>query len=231
MRVVLLHAFPLDERMWEPQLGALEAVGADVAAPRLYGPGDSLAAWAEPVVAGLGDRAVVVGASMGGYVAMAAARSAPRRLAGLVLVGARPGADDEERRRGRDATIERVRADGAEALWDDMAPKLLSGAAPEPAVEAARRMALARSPEELIGALGAMRDRPDSTEALSSLEVPVLVVVGEEDPFFPPAEAEALAGALPLGEAYVFPGAGHLPNLERPDAFNDRLAGFLERVD
>jgi pimeloyl-ACP methyl ester carboxylesterase len=148
--VLLLHAFPLDERMWELQRPALE--GHDVIAPRLYGRGRTMNAWAESIAAETEGDLTVVGASMGGYCALALARLAPERVRGLLLLGARPDADSDERRAGRADTIELIRADGPDGLWRMMRPKLFQddGAADE--------ALLYRDADGLFGAR-AVRDR------------------------------------------------------------------------
>jgi pimeloyl-ACP methyl ester carboxylesterase len=100
--VVYLHAFPLDERMWE-----------DGAAPRLYGLGRTMDEWALAVLEAYAGPLILVGASMGGYCAVAAARLAPERVAGLVLAGSRPDADSPERRARRAETIALAQERGA----------------------------------------------------------------------------------------------------------------------
>ena len=102
VKVLLLHAWPPDERMWEPQLGPLREAGFEPVAPRLYGRGASIDGWAAQLLGEIEGPFVAVGASMGGYCALALARRAPERVVGLVLVGSRAGADTEERRRFRD---------------------------------------------------------------------------------------------------------------------------------
>jgi pimeloyl-ACP methyl ester carboxylesterase len=97
--LVLLHAFPLDERMWEP-LGRDGAV-----TPRLYDRGNSMDEWAAAVLEEVEGPFLACGTSMGGYCALAIARRAPERLTGLVLAGARIDADSPERRDGRADTI------------------------------------------------------------------------------------------------------------------------------
>ena len=218
MKVVLLHAFPLDERMWEPQ----RAVVDDVVAPRLYGRGNSMERWVESILVEVTGDLVVVGASMGGYCALEIARQAPERVQGLVLAGARVDADSPERRAGRAKTIELIRARGAEGLWEDMRPKLFPPADTE-AVAFARRLALEQQPDELVAAVEAIRDRRDSTEVVAALESPVLFAVGTSDPFVSPPEAP------PSAELRVFE-TGHLPSLERPEEFNAVLSELLARV-
>jgi pimeloyl-ACP methyl ester carboxylesterase len=214
MTVLLLHAFPLDERMWEPQ--------PDGVAVRLYGRGNSMETWASGILAEVPGDLVVVGASMGGYCALEIARQAPERVRGLVLVGARVDADSAERREGRAKTIELIRVGGAEGLWEDMRLKLFPAESAE-GVDFARRLALEQRPDELVAAVEAIRDRRDSTEVVAGLESPVLFAVGTSDPFVSPSEAP------PSAELRTFE-TGHLPSLERPEEFNAVLAEFLARV-
>jgi pimeloyl-ACP methyl ester carboxylesterase len=228
MRIVLLHAFPLDGRMWEPQLESLRDY--DVSTPRLYGRGASLDDWAASLLEEADDEFVLVGASLGGYAALAMTRRAPERVRALALVGARAEGDSPERRAGRADTIELIESEGVEGLWENQRPKLLLKSASEQAVARARELVLARSTEELTEAVAALRDRADNSNTFTSFEGPSLVAVGEGDDFFPPEEAESLAGRARHGRFRVFAGAKHLPNLEQPDEFNAALANFLADV-
>lgn len=228
MKVVLLHAFPLDERMWEPQLEPLR--GYDVAAPRLYGRGRTVDEYAASVLAENDGELALVGASLGGYTALAMAHREPARVRAVALVGARADADTPERRAARADTIALIENGGAEALWEKQRPALLLESAPESAVETARDEALSRSPDELVEAVGALRDRDDRVDTLRALGAPILVAVGEGDGFFPPDEAQAQAQLARRGRFRAFAGAGHLPSLEQPDEFNAALAQFLADV-
>jgi len=229
-RVLLLHAFPFDCRMWAETKGALEEAGHAVSAPDLPGPEaeGSLGAWAERLLRTGEERIVPVGVSMGGYLAFELWRRAPERVAGLVLVDTRAGAETPESRRGRDETIELLRDEGVPALWERLEGVLFSpGAAPE-LVARAREMALEQGAERLVAAVEAIRDRPDSTELLAKIGVPALVVVGEEDKLIPPTESDLLAERLPNARLRRIAGAGHLPPLEQPAAFDRELLDFLE---
>ncbi len=228
MKLLLLHAFPLDERMWEPQLEALRDY--DVVTPRLYERGRTIDDYAASVLAETEGELVLFGASLGGYTALAMAHREPARVRGLVLVGARADADSPERHAGRAETKALIESGGAEALWESMRPKLLLEDASDDVVERVREQAVDRSTEELVEALEVIRDRADRSDTLAGFAGPALVAVGEGDSFFPPEEAQQLAHAAPHGRFRAFAGARHLPNLEQPDEFNAALTGFLADV-
>jgi len=217
MNVVLLHALPLDERMWAPY---------GRTAPRLYGRGNTMDAWAASLLDELDGELVLVGASMGGYCALAMAQQAPERVRGLALVGSRPDPDTPERREGRAATIETIRSEGAAGLWEAMRPKVFPPDADPEIVAAARVLALDQKPDELVAAVEAIRDRADLTSVWQSLSVPRLVVVGSADPFVPVADAQAFAAGT---ELQVFEGNGHLPSFKRVPGFRPLLDAFARR--
>ena len=214
MTIVHLHAFPLDERMWD---------GAE-AAPRLYGLGGSMDEWADAVLESHPGRLILVGSSMGGYAALAAARRAPERLAGLLLVGSRPEPDTPERFAKRAETIAIARERGAEGVWEAMRGSLFHDDSDPDVVARARELALARTEDELVTALEAIRDRPDSTDAYRSLGDRAHAVVGDRDPFVPVEDAKRFDP-----DAVVLPGAGHLVSLERPDEFRRILDEAVAR--
>jgi pimeloyl-ACP methyl ester carboxylesterase len=236
--LVLLHAFPLNAEMWARQKAALD--GRTVLAPDLPGfgsspPGEeSLDGFAEQVVlamdaAGI-ERAVVAGLSMGGYVALRLWDRWPERVAGLVLADTRAGADSPEAAERREEQASRARNEGVAWLAESMLPNVLGPTTlqerPE-VVEHVRRMMEGASAEGVARALLAMRGRPDSTDLLRRIDVPVLAIVGEEDTLTPPAEARLIAESVPDGRLEVLPGAGHLSNLENPEAFEAVLGRFL----
>jgi 3-oxoadipate enol-lactonase len=225
VKVVLLHAFPLDERMWEPQVEALRDY--ELVTPRLYGRGSTIDDLASSVLAEVEGELGLVGASMGGYTALAMAHREPARVRAMALVDARADADSPERRAGRAETKALIETGGAEALWENQRPKLLLESANGDAVGHARELALDRKTGELVEALLAIRDRQDRSDTLAAFAGPLLVAVGEGDAFFPPDEAQQQAAAALHGRFRAFAGARHLPSLEQPDEFNAVLAGFL----
>jgi pimeloyl-ACP methyl ester carboxylesterase len=205
VKVVFLHAFPLDERMWDAKDGI---------ALRLYGRGRAMDAWAESIADEIAGDVVLVGASMGGYCALAFARRYPERLRGALLIGSRPDADSEERRAGRAKTIDLIRAEGPDALWRDMVPKLFADA------RNADERLLHRDADDLISAVEAIRNRVDSTGAARALGDRLRFVVGEHDPF-------VSADELREFDVHEIRGAGHIVNIEKPDEFNAQVEEFL----
>jgi pimeloyl-ACP methyl ester carboxylesterase len=206
VKVVLLHAWPPDEGMWEHQLETLGDAGCEPVAPRLYGRGASIDGWAGQLLGEVDGPFVAVGASMGGYCALALARRSPERVVGIVLVGSRAAADTEERQRYRDDVIGRLRSEGVPA-------ELETGV----------------SAEQLAVAQEAMRDRPDLTGVAASFGGPLLVCAGDRDDVVPVAEARELAETALNGSLEVFAGAGHLLSLEQPARFDAVLLEFLGR--
>jgi pimeloyl-ACP methyl ester carboxylesterase len=218
--VVLLHGLPLDARMWEPQLDAL---GDQASAPTLYDfPGETMDAWAEAVLESVAGVLVLVGASMGGYCALAAARRAPERVAGLVLVGSRADPDPPERREGREAQLRAITEGGAAALWEAMAPTLFSAGVDPAILERARSIALEQPTDGLARSVRAIRDRSDCRDVLADLGDRSLAIFGDADPVAPPAEVEA-------PHKVVIAGAGHLVGMERPADVTEHLRQALDR--
>jgi pimeloyl-ACP methyl ester carboxylesterase len=215
VKVLLLHAFPLDKGMWEPQRAAL--AGHEVIAPRLYGRGRTMDEWASSIAGETEGDLAVVGASMGGYCALALARHVPERVRGMLLVGARPDADSDERRAGREDTIELIRSEGLDGLWRMMLPKLFHDQT------VADEHLVYRDTDALVTAMAAIRDREDSTDVARSFSGPVQFVIGEFDPYVSAAEVSEF-------DVRELHGAGHLVNLERPDEFNEILREFIGRV-
>jgi pimeloyl-ACP methyl ester carboxylesterase len=242
--LVLLHAFPLRAAMWTSQLDALSAT-TRVVAPDLLGfgatdaPDDpgaySVDVWADQV-AGLLDhldleRVVLGGLSMGGYAAMAFVRRHRARLAGLVLADTRPGPDSPEVAQRRRDQIHQIKEQGTAELIETLLTGLLGEYTKRhrPDVVSTARSLMDSSSAGFIGALEAMISRPDSTSDLAAVEVPTLVVVGDLDTLSPPEVARTMQAAIPGSVLTVLPDAGHLSNLEAPDAFSAVVGHLVGR--
>jgi 3-oxoadipate enol-lactonase len=240
--VLLIHGYPLNSRLWQPQLDGL-ADAARLIAPDLRGHGDSeavhgpysmdlLADDCAALLDGLNisEPVVVNGLSMGGYVAMAFARRYPKRLAGLVLTATRSGADSDTGKAARDQASAQAKQQGVGSIVEGMLPKLLAASnfqnRPDLVAEARAIMANT-SLEGVLGDLAGMKNRPDSTASLAEVRVPARIIFGAGDQIIPQAEARAMLSALPDAGLNVIPEAGHLVNLEQPEAYNQLLREFV----
>lgn len=243
--LVLMHAFPLGARMWEPQ-HVLASAGWHVVMPQFRGfdcqTPDGLDAQSLDDYAGdVADllqtlsvgRAVIGGLSMGGYVAFALYRRAPELFSGLILADTRAEADTPAARANRIRLSALTGSGGVAAVADDMVPTLLGATttSTQPSIAARVRALIAlNQPGAVQAALRGMMTRDDSMSLLSSITVPALVVVGAEDTLTPPSASAAMMAALPDATLVVIPQAGHLSNLEQPQAFNAAVRGFLDRM-
>jgi pimeloyl-ACP methyl ester carboxylesterase len=171
------------------------------------------------------DKAVLAGLSMGGYVCFAALRLFRERIGGLILLDTRETADTEEGRKGRFAMIETVEAHGGvQPVVEAMLPKMLTPSAPQEMRDRVREIMSSASPQGVIAALRAMASRPDSSPLLSSIDVPTLIVVGEQDAITPVADAERMHAAIRGSNLVKVPHAAHLACFEQGEVVNDAIS-------
>jgi 3-oxoadipate enol-lactonase len=238
--VVFLHAFPLNRTMWDPQITALVGESRCIAidlrglGESKGGPPYSMDRYADDVAAVLDalhiERAVVAGLSMGGYIAFAMWRRHRERIRALVLADTRATADTAETIERRRELIRVVETQGMTAVANAQITGLVGKTTRErrPDIyDAMHRMIAQAPPGGVVGALHALIERPDSTDSLSTIDVPTLVVCGDEDVLTPPKDARKLADAIRGSRFEVLQGAGHLSNVERPASFNTVLSEFL----
>lgn len=239
--VVLLHGFPLNRGIWKGQLESL-AVGNRVLAFDLPGYGqastlrapetlESLSAVVESSTHALASPpAVVIGHSLGGYLALQKYADHPQRVRALVLTNTRAIPDSEESAAMRYATIARLRQEGPGGFAVETARSLLAPANASNAdlFPAVLQMVRAAPVPAMVSSLLALANRPDYTPLLSEVHVPTLVIWGEEDRTMPAEETKKLVKAIPGAKGVGLPGTGHLPFLENPSAFNEAVRAFLE---
>lgn len=226
--LLLVHAFPLDARMWERQ-----RFGATTVAPDL--PGFGMAPSAGPTMtmalaaercleaadaAGL-ERFVVCGLSMGGYVTFELWRQAGGRVAGLVLANTRAGADTPEGAAGRRDLADRVRREGN--VLANNPPPLLAEHAPEELQQRVRGWVADQAADAIAAASLGMAERVDSTGDLATIDVPTLVITSDGDRLIAPDLTTPMADQIPDARLEVLPGVGHLTNIEAPDRFTALL--------
>jgi len=239
--LVLLHGFPFNRMMWEPQIEKFSGT-MRVITPDFRGHGESDAPdypytmeLLADDVAGLLDqlgveRVVLGGLSMGGYVAFSFYQRYRDRVQALVLLDTRPEADTEEGKINRARMADLARRQGPTAIADSLILKVLGETTrkrrPE-VVARVRQMMEATPVVGIVNALQGMAQRADMTGMLPAIACPTLVVVGEEDVLTPPAVAERMAAVIPNAELAILPKAGHVSNLEQPDLLNQRLDEFF----
>lgn len=243
--LLFIHGYPLGRSLWRPQVEAL-ASSAVVIAPDLRGHGDSAAPAGEYSMDLLADElhgllaalkidqpVVLCGLSMGGYIALAYYRKFSAGVAGLVLAATRVGADSAEGKANRERTAALAVEAGVPAVVDAMLPKML---APDTytqnpdLVRQVRDLMLRTSLNGVLGDLAGMRNRPDSTPTLPEIRVPVLIIHGQQDQLIPPGEAQNTLSGVPSATLALIDRAGHLPNLEQPDTFNQAITNFLKSL-
>jgi pimeloyl-ACP methyl ester carboxylesterase len=237
--VLFIHGYPHDRTLWTSQLGAL-AVPSRTIACDLRGFGESggratsVDDYADDIAAlltGLGiERSVIAGLSMGGYIAFALWRKYPSMIRALVLSDTRATPDDNAGKAKRDEQIALAQTRGSAVVADQLMGGMVGRTTREQRPEVAERvhaMISRASVPAMVGALTALRDRPDSTPELAKIDVPTMIVVGDEDVLTPPSDARAMHEAVRHSRLEVVQGAGHLSNLERPANFNHVLGEFL----
>ncbi|WP_250035320.1 alpha/beta fold hydrolase [Paractinoplanes maris] len=243
--LVLVHGHPFDRSMWAPQVAALAGAGWRVITADLRGYGSTtvvagktpLPVFAQDVVGlldhlGLGE-VVLGGLSMGGQIVMECYRRFPSRIRGLILADTFPRADSAEGQAFRRATADRLEAEGMTGYARENLARMIASYNVEamPAVaDHVMTMMTGASPAGAAAALRGRAERPDYRDLLTTITAPTLIVVGRDDEFTPVSDAEQMHALIPGSTLVVVDGAGHLPNLEQPGAFNDALTAFLSRL-
>jgi len=233
--VVFIHAFPLNQRMWDDQVSVLKH-SARVVTFDIRGLGKSksqgpytLEFVVDDLISLMDqlkiDKAVVVGLSMGGFVALRAAERNPDRILGLVLADTKAEADSDKSKLGRYEALKVIKDKGLKTLVEDFVKKSLS-----PDTKAFKDtvdIAMKNSADGVSAALLALTSRTDTTAGLASIHVPTVILQGENDMVIPLESAKVLNEKIPGSRFFIIPKAGHLSNLDNPQAFNVKLTEFV----
>ena len=243
--VLFIHGFPFDHSMWRHQVEALsgwECVAPDLRGvtdePPLGDPTDySMASYARDLIALVDQRGiesvVLCGQSMGGYVTFELLRQIPARVRAAILCNTKATADTPDAKWGRDVLAEKARSLGARAVAEELIPKVLGRATRERQPRVVREVTqmMERQPVAgIVGALHALRERPDSTPLLGAIRIPVLVVAGADDQITPAQGMREMANAISGAEFVLIAEAGHLTPLEQPVAVNAPIRAFLKKL-
>ena len=177
-------------------------------------------------------QAVVCGLSMGGYIIFELLRRHPHRVRAAIFCNTKAAADTPEAKRGRDALTAKVQREGTPAVAAELVPKVLARETQQQRADVVREVTemIERQPVAgIVGALHALRERPDSTPLLARIQMPVLVVAGDDDQITPAAGMKEMSEQIPGAAFHLIPSAGHLTPLEQPTKVNATLAAFLEK--
>jgi pimeloyl-ACP methyl ester carboxylesterase len=236
--VAFLHAFPLDSRMWRAQVAHLKGRATTIVMDaRGYGRSPvtddmpfTIELYAKDAIdtldaAGI-ERAVLVGCSMGGYAMFEIWRKYESRVAGMLLCDTRAEADTDETRGKRKQQIDRILREGAGFMEQFVIDNLIGPSTRERKAELVQEVRgwVREAPDAaIVHALTGLAERPDSGPTLPTIDVPVVVVVGEHDAVTPVDAARRLERDIPNARLHVISRAGHLSPLENPAAVNDAL--------
>lgn len=243
LTVLFIHGYPLSRKLWEPQIKGLagfarllaldlRGFGRSEATPGPY----SMEHLADDCIAfldqlGITHPVILCGLSMGGYITFALYRKYTQRVLGIILSSTRAGADSPEARVNRDKAISVAEKEGIEGIVQLMLPKMLAPNTylnhPE-LVDRVRSIMRDSSVPGITGVLAGMRDRPDSTNLLSQITVPTLMIFGDQDQFVNNSEVKAMRASIKDVKLYIISNAGHLLNLEQPNLYNEHLSSFLK---
>lgn len=244
--LVLLHAYPVDSRMWRHQV---EHFSRDrrVAALDMRGYGGSKEYGSDPFTVaqyaadvletcdGLGiQKAVFAGCSMGGYTIFELWRQAPGRFAAMILCDTRAEADDAQAREKRMQQINIIQQRGTGFLPGFVEDNQLSPHTREQnqeLVQEVKSWATEATAGALVRTIQMLADRPDSRETLKTISVPTLVLVGEDDKVTPMSMAKVIAEGIANAKLQSIPRAGHLSPLENPKAVNAAIDALLQEVE
>lgn len=243
--IVLLHAFPLSRKMWEPQIDVLVKANYRVILPDFPGFGEtplnSDISTMEDLANGVAElldslkieKAIIGGLSMGGYVTLNLYRLHPDKFSALILADTSSFADTEEKREGRFKLIKETEAKGMQAIIEEMLPKLTSDYTKREnpqLIEKLEKDFLRTTPQGAMAALRGMAQRSDHTEMLKNITVPALLIFGEEDKVTNLDGARKMESEIPEAKLVVFEKIGHYSNFEDTDSFNKALIKFVESI-
>jgi pimeloyl-ACP methyl ester carboxylesterase len=241
--VIFIHGFPYDHYMWDNQVDFLKddyhCITYDVRGLGQSEAGDGQYTL-ELLVDDLSgiidqlkiDKPVICGLSMGGYIALRAVEREQSKFSGLILCDTKSAADDNSGKLKRAGGIKKINTEGLDAYIDEAVPVTFAKETIEnekEIYEPILNRAKGYNPVGVKGCILAMAGRTDTTESLSKIEIPTLVICGNLDSLTPPFLMREIAGKIKNSEFASAPRAAHMSPVENPDFVNDVIKGFLKR--
>jgi len=241
--VVFIHGFPFSHEMWEPQMNVMPnniyAVSYDVRGHGASDLGDgqyTIELFVDDLIALLDhlfiEKAILCGLSMGGYIALRTFERHPDRVRGLILCDTKSEPDTDAAKIKRTAAMKTVKSAGVHTFAEDFVKTIFWEKTFEtnPSVIAFIKQTICvNSPRGICGTLIALASRTSTTAAVSLINIPTCIIVGEHDKLTPPSDAQMMRKIIPGSELHILPNAAHMSNLENTQEFNQRLLSFLKK--
>lgn len=243
--IVLIHGFPFSHAMWNPQIEFLKnhfrVIAYDIRGHGKSDVGDgqySLELFVDDLIALLDhlqlEKVVLSGLSMGGYIALRAIERNPERFRALILCDTTSNSDSNEAKLRRAASIKTVKRAGVVPYAQEFLKAVLTpqNVQNKPdLVRAVLSMIESNSSVGICGTLLALAGRTETTPSLPKIQVPTLILVGEQDKITPPELSEKMHALIKNSKLQILPNAAHLSNLEKPEEFNDHILDFLKELN
>ncbi len=241
--LILLHAFPLSRTMWKPNSDNFAASGFRVITPDLRGFGENhnfsdinlMEDMANDIVELLEfleiEKTIICGLSMGGYVAFEIFCRIPEKISALILCDTTSESDTAEKKNSRFELIKKIEKNGSQALVEVVLPDLVGDHTKQNNQELLQNLReefLNCPPESAIAALRGMAERNDHTNLLSKINIPTLLIFGEQDQVTNLDSANKMHEKIPRSKLSVIKNAGHYSNLENPADFNASVLNFTK---
>ena len=242
--IIFIHGFPLNKSMWDVQVEALKenyrVITYDIRGHGNSDPGideffielfviDLLRLMEKLKI----EKSILCGLSLGGYIALNAVLKHPDRFDGLILNDTQCIADTPEIKENRCNAIISIKEKGVEQYADEIIKKLFAQETftkNKNVVDAVKEMIISTQKQSLCNTLHALAERKETCDQLPEINIPVLIMVGQEDKITPIAAAQQMHEKILNSKLEIIQQAGHLSNLENPTAFNTHLGNFLELV-
>lgn len=235
--LVFIHGFPMNRKVWEQFEAAftrkytvytpdLPGFGASEILPGEFSLVDVAAAMNTWITAERIDRPVLVGHSLGGYVALEMVRQAPQQFAGLILFHSTAYGDSVEKKESRTKVLKFIDDNGVLAFTSNFIEPLFVNPC-HPAIPFVKDISMAAPVDVVKGYTKAMRDRPDNTRVIAGFDRPILILGGESDKGIPPDSLVEQARLNPKAAVTILPDAAHMGMFEGKDASVERIFEFL----
>jgi len=242
--VIFLHGFPFDKSCWHPQMAALQqehrvmaydirGFGKSTTSPEI----PSISLYADDLIQFMDQlgiaKAIVCGISMGGYIVLNAVNRFPDKFQAIILCDTQCIADSPETKEKRKESIMQVMSGRLNEFTEQFISKVFNleaGNHDDGLIATVKHIILSTSPETITGALNALKNREETCTSLNDINIPSLIICGDQDKLTPPEKSEELHRKIADSSYYLVPEAGHLSNLDQPFLFNQRIKLFITKV-